>query len=404
MRKIALLTVLSALLLIRPAMAAYMCEDQNGRKSFQDKPCKANEYSQTLELKTNPTVNKDVVNTTDYSTVAFSLDEESHFSFSYPTGWDHKIESYGKNMAEKKIVLRAQDNKTVLLFMVRKFRQPIPNIEGKLKSLVDGIRAQKNGIEITYNEMPYDLMNNALSALMVTHEKRMTNPKAEFISTDHIIVSDKYAVRGNLLALDVLSANYATALSVLTQGITEQSKNNSPSESFSFGIPNGIQVLEANHSGRPSYKVTTDDSNVVLVLPKENIPYQTVDAGNSNFEFSNLNENDPIIVSGWIEPSRKYPGVKAVMNDKLKNWSKPESKLPTAQNVAYSTEGKWEIVSYSADIAGGKQFNIESHLVESGTWIHLHLSIFSKTSSATELHRLRELLRSFTLDRKNISG
>jgi len=118
-------------------------------------------------------------------------------------------------------------------------------------------------------------------------------------------VSDKYLVRGSLLAVNTLSADYAKAFSVLTRGVTEKSKNNPANRSFSLGIPNGIEIRESNHSGRSAYEVTTDESKIVLVLPKLNIPYQTVKSGNSRFEFSNLNKKEPIIVSGWVEPSRK---------------------------------------------------------------------------------------------------
>jgi len=88
------------------------------------------------------------------------------------------------------------------------------------------------------------------------------------------------------------------------------------------------------------------------------------------------------------------------MDANLKNWKQAKNKIPVPKNVVYGTEGRWETVSYSASIAAGEQLNVESHLVDSGTWIHLHLSTLSKASSATQLQKLRKLLRSFTFYRE----
>jgi len=410
LNKLILLIILLIPLLAEQSLAAFKCTDQKGRLSFQDKPCKADEESQIFETKTesiqkplNKNNNKANAKT---SRTSFKLTDKDNFTFLYPKGWKYAIKSIGKEDKSKKITLTSNDNKSSLSFLVSKSTQAITNRKQILQSATAEIRSkQSNTKEIFYEEMGYDFIKNALAALITNTLSSDNSDKPLFI-THHIVVSDKYLIRGKLTTDDVLSIDYAKAFAILTSGIiekpavkTDRKLNAETSNSgFSLGPQKGLLIRESNRLGQPSHDVTARDSKLILAMPKKHIANKTSKSKSSRFEFSNLDEKELFIVSGWIEPSNKYPGVKEVMQEKVNRWRK--GKKPVPQGIAYKKIDQWDTVSYTVRLNNIEQYNIESHFVEHGSWIHLHLSIVSSAPILTKKYKLETLLKSFEVLQK----
>jgi hypothetical protein len=171
-----------------------------------------------------------------------------------------------------------------------------------------------------------------------------------------------------------------------------QSDNKKTPRKFERGM-----TFESIDSGDvPVYELTASWSNLLIAIPKIGMSSPLVEATRSHFELSNL--NDMVIISGWFEPETKFPGVQKVWQGNLKGWKKKN--IPTPQNVSFGDSGKWQTVEYSVITDTFQQFNIESHRVQAGTWIHLHLSISEQKIDLEMKTKLHEYLEQIKIRQK----
>lgn len=171
-----------------------------------------------------------------------------------------------------------------------------------------------------------------------------------------------------------------------------QSDNKKTSKKFETAVT----YKSIDWGDTPVYELTSSWSNLLITIPKVGMSSPLVEATRSRFELSNL--NDMVIISGWFEPETKFPGVQKVWQGNLNGWRK--ANLPTPLDVSFAESGNWQIVEYS--VIGDKiqQFNIESHWVQAGTWIHLHLSIVAPNIDSSVKMKLQKYLRQINLIQK----
>lgn len=152
-------------------------------------------------------------------------------------------------------------------------------------------------------------------------------------------------------------------------------------------------VFESNDSGDVKvFELTSGWSNLILTIPKAGMSPPSIEVNRSRFEM--INNTEWMIISGWLEPEAKFPGIRKVWQGNVTGWRK--KKLPIPEVVTFSDKGNWEVVEYINNIDDQQQFSIESHRVEAGTWIHLHLSIFAQKidpSIKAKLHKFMQQIK-----------
>ncbi len=159
--------------------------------------------------------------------------------------------------------------------------------------------------------------------------------------------------------------------------------------SASAPAPDVLQVkLEAN-----AYQLSVPVSRLMLKIPAAGLAQQNVRLGGSTnnpryFEF--VNSTRGLIISGWFEAAGGFKEIHEFWQGEAKAMSQPG--LPPPEDVRFLTAGPWQVVAYrtSLQLPHGSNAHIRAELVESGTWIDLHLSM---TSNLTVADAQAEMLR-----------
>jgi len=99
-----------------------------------------------------------------------------------------------------------------------------------------------------------------------------------------------------------------------------------------------------------------------------------------------------IILSGWFEPARRFPGVKEPPVGMLQD-------LPH-RNVSFEKLGSWDVVLYDSSFRSVVTSNLQAHLVQADTWIELHLSGSPNRSPAEQRALLIETIRSIQIQER----
>jgi hypothetical protein len=154
-----------------------------------------------------------------------------------------------------------------------------------------------------------------------------------------------------------------------------------------------------------SYELTVPQSKVLLRFPEAGLQRAEQNAtGNVNnphyFEFNRPSPH--LILSGWFETADKYGGIKSISTQIT---DRPSQKgVPDATNVVILTKGKWEIVAYDLPLAEpnahANSVNVRAELIQSGTWLDVHLSTTSEEPVATVREKLLAFLAALQVDEK----
>lgn len=130
-----------------------------------------------------------------------------------------------------------------------------------------------------------------------------------------------------------------------------------------------ITALELNNT----IELTVPASKVKITIPKLGFVKQNDNPSNSYRYFFYWDTNEQLGVSGWFEPESQFKGTKHHWNDFLAKW---KGNPPT--NVSFEQLNGWELVRYNIDIQGCVQSNVKAFILNSGTWIEIHVSSFCR--------------------------
>ena len=159
-----------------------------------------------------------------------------------------------------------------------------------------------------------------------------------------------------------------------------------------------IEVKEANDS----YSFSVPVSRLTMTLPKSDWSRKDKSIGGSTnnpryFYFEDRREAS-LILSGWFEPDRLFKGIRSHWEEDTRSWKKQG--LPEPVNISFEKLGDWEAVMYDHNFGNAVSSHLRAHLVQSGTWIDLHLSTTTYKSSAENRKKLKALLGGISITQK----
>jgi hypothetical protein len=67
--------------------------------------------------------------------------------------------------------------------------------------------------------------------------------------------------------------------------------------------------------------------------------------------------------------------------------------LSQPKNVSFKKIDNWQIVVYDIPSPSGSSVHMRAHWVQAGTWIEMHISITSKSTSAKSRGKMMEMLK-----------
>ena len=158
-----------------------------------------------------------------------------------------------------------------------------------------------------------------------------------------------------------------------------------------------LQVTEIANS----YELSVPISRLLMTIPKGSLlPKQNTVGGSTDspryFYFED--KRRALIASGWFESSREYSTFNQNWNDEKNSWR--SRNFPVPINEKFFKLGGWEAVAYDMPLPTGGNSHIRAHWVQAGTWIDLHLSLTSETSSSGSREKLLELLKSIQVKQR----
>lgn len=150
-----------------------------------------------------------------------------------------------------------------------------------------------------------------------------------------------------------------------------------------------------------SFIVTVPISQVVMEVPKGTLIMKSEWKGTSYSHpryFIFKASHRALILTGWFEPAQAFEGLENHWASENQAWKK--NGLPEPLNVVIDETGIWQTVMYEMDVPDITNSHIRAHLVRSGTWIDLHLSLTSLDSPEENRKLLLSLLESITVKDK----
>ena len=159
-----------------------------------------------------------------------------------------------------------------------------------------------------------------------------------------------------------------------------------------------IEIKEASDS----YSFSVPVSRLTMTLPKSNWSpkVNSIGGGTNNpryFYFKDKKEAS-LLLSGWFEPDRLFTGVRNHWEKDRQSWVK--SGVPEPINVSFEKLGGWDTVMYDHNLSNIVSSHLRAHWVQSGTWIDLHLSTTTYSSSAENRNKLKSLLGGISISEK----
>ena len=170
---------------------------------------------------------------------------------------------------------------------------------------------------------------------------------------------------------------------------------NNTSFAQSIDAKESILVSERDQS----FDITVPISKIALRLPEADFKISTSppSAGStaSSRYFAFEDRVHGVLLSGWFESARQFPGVKepsagSFGGDHL-----------THKNVSFEKLGDWDVVNFDVTFRSTTTANLQAHLVRAGTWIELHLSGYPSYPLAEQHALLIQTVRSIQVSEKH---
>lgn len=127
------------------------------------------------------------------------------------------------------------------------------------------------------------------------------------------------------------------------------------------------------HEFNKTIELTVPASKVKMLIPKLGLVKQNDNPTNSYRYFYYWDTDAQLGISGWFEPESQFKGTKYHWNEFLAKW-----KGNPPSNVHFEKLNGWEVILYNIDVQGCSQSNAKAFLVQSETWLEIHVSSFCK--------------------------
>jgi hypothetical protein len=150
-----------------------------------------------------------------------------------------------------------------------------------------------------------------------------------------------------------------------------------------------------------SIEITVPVSNLVLKFPKasfivENSPHGG--ATNSPRYFLLRDKLTGAVVSGWFESAEGAADLRKSWATEMVELKKKGFGEPAA--VEEMQIGPWRTITYGIAMTSGSSTHIRASLVQSGTWIDIHLSASSEAPAEQTRRVVTEMLNSLEVREK----
>jgi hypothetical protein len=138
---------------------------------------------------------------------------------------------------------------------------------------------------------------------------------------------------------------------------------------------------------------------LVLICPKASFTDETSAHGGATNSprYFKLGDSSGAIVSGWFESADRVElrdsWTKEMAELKKKGFGEPLS-------VQEKQQGVWRTITYGIATKSGSSTHIRASLVQSGTWIDIHLSVSSESAAPDTRRMVTELLASLVVREK----
>jgi hypothetical protein len=204
-----------------------------------------------------------------------------------------------------------------------------------------------------------------------------------------VVLVENVLVTFTILTNDGQDAVVTAALSMLSAAEKQNVHAASPDSDT-------LQVIAKSDA----YELSVPVSHLVMTIPKKNLsPQRNPSGGSANrptyFYFSD--EKKALIISGWFESADGFKGMERFWKSETQSWGQKPS------NVSFEQIGNWNVVIYDMEIPLPKASNshIRAELVQSGTWIDLHLSLTAEQSTKDSRAELVKTLKTILVVERN---
>jgi hypothetical protein len=156
------------------------------------------------------------------------------------------------------------------------------------------------------------------------------------------------------------------------------------------GYPTAVHTHDRNEN----YVLHVPASSLQVIIPKNGfVQKDTRQFGGSDspryFVFIDSARN--IIVSGWFESEKAFPGLHQFWEEQTKYHE--QKGLPTPIDVTFENIGNWNAVFFDMPVPDYTNSHVRAHWIQGDTWIDLHLSITCKAPAALARSDLAEVLK-----------
>ena len=170
---------------------------------------------------------------------------------------------------------------------------------------------------------------------------------------------------------------------------------------FAFRIRAGNSTTDSTlvvSEEADSYVLNVPASKVVLRLPKGGFQRMSVASGGATGSpryFAFDDKKSGVIISGWLESSKRYKGFGKLWSADKQSFIKQGLKI---EEERPGKIGDWDCVFYVVSLGPGmRQQNLRACLVAEGTWVDVHLSL---NAPATDQEGLEKVLSSIVVERR----
>jgi hypothetical protein len=175
----------------------------------------------------------------------------------------------------------------------------------------------------------------------------------------------------------LLTTGYLVQTTVFTDAAS------GPDFDEALGIISSLKALKPEESAAPPGVVSVAGLDLGLKLPAGRFR-SWADGLNSNANYFSFRDEKGILLSGWLDHARDFPGMKA-------HWAKERAALQAKAGVEIKSEmamrvGEWDAILYVVPLGDGvSQKNIRACRVVGGIWADVHVSRTAQGSTFKEL-------------------
>jgi hypothetical protein len=168
-----------------------------------------------------------------------------------------------------------------------------------------------------------------------------------------------------------------------------------------YAGPDNTETIEITKS-EGAYELTVPVSRLVMAIPAGGLSQGKNTRGGSADHpryFSFEDQTRHLIISGWFEPAKSFPGIKAFWADETNEWKR--AGLPEPKDVLFTKIADWDAILYDISIHGRSNSHLRAHWLQAGTWIDIHLSMTSDRPSSEVRAALQSLLKTIQVKEKS---